>query len=114
MAWVLYLRLYPSAELPVAVLLKSLYFLTGDPDRLRPSRCGFMQHVTVSIADHLSAAVRHMFPIIDLDPNDYSCIYSTLAFLEQQADQLNRSVEHEDNLCNCCGSRLLTWLKHRQ
>ena len=35
----------------------------------------------VSVDEHDGKADFTMLPIIDLDPNDYLCIYSTLVFI---------------------------------
>ena len=44
---------------------------------------GFMQDVCTPAADIC------MLPIIDMNLNDMSCVYSTLYFIEQQALKLN-------------------------
>ena len=43
----------------------------------------------VSKGDYPDQSVVHMIPIIDLDPTDMSCIYSTLLFVIKQAEELN-------------------------
>ena len=43
----------------------------------------------VSVGQHNGEADFTMLPIIDLDPNDYSCIYSALVFIVNQTKQLN-------------------------
>ena len=43
----------------------------------------------VSVGQHDGEADFTMLPIIDLDPNDYSCICSTLVFIVNQTKQLN-------------------------
>jgi hypothetical protein len=59
-------------------------------DRLRPDWSGFMQDI--SAGTFLAAADIRILPIIDFNPNDYSCIYSTLLFVQRQAKQLNIEV----------------------
>lgn len=51
----------------------------------RPSWSGFMQEVTTG--SHVSAAVIEMLPLIDLNPGDESCIYSTLLYVCEKARQ---------------------------
>ena len=46
---------------------------------------GYM--LMVSSGDYLSKSMVHMLPITDLDPNDMSCIYSTLSFIIQQSQE---------------------------
>jgi hypothetical protein len=46
-----------------------------------PNWSGYMQHI--SKGDHTSAAMVTLLPIIDLNPSDSHCIYSTLYFIEQ-------------------------------
>ena len=41
----------------------------------------------VSSGDYPSKSMVHMLPITDLDPNDMSCIYSTLSFIIQQSQE---------------------------
>ena len=60
-----------------------------DADRPCPNWSGFMQHVTVSNTDYFPSSDILMLPVIDLNPNDVSCIYSTLVFIEKQAALLN-------------------------
>ena len=43
----------------------------------------------VSKGDYPGQSIVHMLPIIDLDPTDMSCIYSTLLFVIKQAKELN-------------------------
>ena len=56
----------------------------------RPCWSGFMQDVVKGV--HPPSADFRLLPIIDLNPNDRSCIYSTLLFVEQQAERLNIPV----------------------
>jgi len=60
-----------------------------DSDHPRPNWSGFVQKVTVSSDAYTSAADIRMLPVIDLNPNDVSCIFSTLVFVERQAKLLN-------------------------
>ena len=53
----------------------------------QPNWSGFMQHI--STGSHPPAANITMLPIIDMNPSDDHCIYSTLCFVEEQAKRLN-------------------------
>lgn len=70
----------------------------------RPNWSGFMQHATISTTEFLPKAEIHMLPVIDMNPNDLSCIYSTLCFLELQAKHLNMETA-------CVTFDQLRWLK---
>ena len=49
---------------------------------------GFMQKITDS-PDSFEKSEIYLLPLIDLDPSDSTCIYSTLRYIEQQARNLN-------------------------
>jgi len=66
------------------------YFMTGLNDVCRPNWSGFMQ--STCFGEHDPAAVVTFLPIIDLNPSDENCIYSTLLFVDQQAAKLNVQV----------------------
>ena len=53
----------------------------------RPNWNGFMQDVTKEVYPQRPDTV--MLPIIDLNPNDETCIYSTLLFVIEQSKKLN-------------------------
>ena len=53
----------------------------------QPSWSGFVQKYLTG--DHSGKATVTFLPIINLNPSNESCIYSTLLFVEQQAQQLN-------------------------
>ena len=53
----------------------------------RPNWSGFMQHV--STGSHPGTADVLFLPIIDLKSSDENCIYSTLKFIQSQANRLN-------------------------
>ena len=55
--------------------------------KCRPGWSGYMSDV--SVGQHDGKADFTMLPIIDVDPNDMSCIYSTLMFINNQAEKLN-------------------------
>jgi hypothetical protein len=74
----------PSVNLD---LLWSSGWLFPDAVRPQPNWSGFMQHVCNG--SHPPTADISMLPIIDLNPSDSHCIYSTLCFVEQQSHLLN-------------------------
>jgi len=59
-------------------------------DSPRPSWSGFMQHV-FSYEGYAKAKVLFL-PIVDLNPSNETCIYSTLLYIEHQAMQLGIPV----------------------
>ena len=67
------------------------WFFT-DADNLRPGWAGFMHDVTPPPSDFPPPSDIRMLPIIDMNPNDMSCIYSTLLFIEKQSVKLNQEI----------------------
>ena len=65
----------------------SWWFL--DCEHPRPNWSGYMQHVSKPFRECPPAADIRMLPIMDMNPNDINCIFSTLYFLEKQASLLN-------------------------
>lgn len=65
--------------------LTASLFLTQD--KPRPSWSGYMQKV--SHGDHPQNATITLLLIIDLNPSNYTCIFSTLLFLIEQCKKLN-------------------------
>jgi hypothetical protein len=53
----------------------------------QPNWSGFMQHLCSG--DHASTSEMRLRPIIDLNPFDENCIFTTLFFVVQQAERLN-------------------------
>ena len=55
----------------------------------------------ISNGDYPGKSIVNMLPIIDLDPTDMSCIYSTLNFIADQATRINleTAVVTFDQLC---------------
>ena len=84
-------KVFPFLEPSQAVqgdepqLLWSLYSLLAEKDR--PSWSGFMQ--VVHVGQHSEVASFHYLPIIDMDPTDLNCIYSTLWLIEEQSSTFN-------------------------
>jgi len=68
-------------------LLWSTGWLFPDAARPKPNWNGFMQHVCTG--QHSAVSDVSMLPVIDLNPTDLTCIYSTLVFVEEQAKRLN-------------------------
>jgi len=91
--------------LPVTANLTILWHaasLFSDDEKPRPSWSGFMQQVTRG--QHSSAAVVQMMPLIDMNPGDESCIYSTMLFAIGQANKLSIP-------CPCLTFDLPLWVK---
>ena len=53
---------------------------------------GIMQDAVKTDDPFCRSSDIRMLPIIDLNPNDMSCIYSVLVFMQEQAVQLNIAV----------------------
>jgi hypothetical protein len=75
-----------------------------DEQHPRPNWSGFMQDVTVPFGQFAPAADIRMLPIIDVNPNDRNCIYSTLRYVETEAKRLNMQTA-------CITFDLPLWLK---
>jgi len=54
----------------------------------RPNWSGFMQHVVRTDGEYSNSAEVMFLPIIDLNPSDRHCMYSTLCFIDKQAKLL--------------------------
>ena len=70
------------------LLWHTTFFFTAD--NLRPSWSGYMANVCSG--DYPGKSTVNVLPIIDLDPYDMSCIYSTLLFVIDQSKQLRIEV----------------------
>ena len=55
----------------------------------RPNWSGFMQHVFSENDCPITKSEVLFLPIIDLSPSDETCIYSTLLYIQSQAEQLS-------------------------
>ena len=74
-------------EIKYNILWRTGWF-TSSPENPRSNWSGFMQAITeVPVSEQKSSV--SFLPIIDLNPSDESCIYSTLLFIEEQAKLLN-------------------------
>jgi hypothetical protein len=79
-----------SQALPVITKVTTLWHAGGLPavwDGQRPMWSGYMQ--SVCHGEHAVTGVVRMMPILDLNPSDLTCIYSTLLFVAKQAGYLN-------------------------
>lgn len=61
----------------------------SDAVKPRPNWSGFMQHIFSG--NQLSTPKSELFllPITDCDPSDETCVYSTLLYIQWQAERLN-------------------------
>ena len=64
-----------------------LFTMTSSP---RANWSGFMQDI--STGNHPKKANITMLPLIDLNPNDETCIYSTLLYIIEQSKRLNIEI----------------------
>ena len=87
-----YVKLKPRRELllryarPQSVVLDQLWAAsTFNRKAMQPIWSGFMQDISQGV--HQGKAKIVILPIIDLNPSDYSCIYSALLFVQDQARQ---------------------------
>ena len=78
--------------LPASLNLDTIWdsgWFCKDTTRPRPNWSGFMQTTSTGLGrDHPVSSIQFL-PMIDLDPGDPTCIYSTLLFVERQALKLN-------------------------
>ena len=75
------------ADLYSDVLWHSAWTCCYNTCRPRPSWSGVMQHAFSDGSVPKSEVL--LLPIIDLNPSDESCIYSTLIYIQRQAEHLN-------------------------
>ena len=61
--------------------------LSSEAVNPRPNWSGFMQHVFSTVDCPKSEVL--LLPIVDLNPSDDNCLYSTLTYIQSQANQLN-------------------------
>ena len=69
------------------LLWYAIYFNPRKNSHTRPGWNGYMSKVTAG--DFPGKSVVNMLPIIDVNPGDMSCIFSTLTFIINQAKELN-------------------------
>ena len=75
-----------TSDLGYDLLWKSAWFFSSKTQP-RPNWSGFMQQVTNKRRSPEKSAISFL-PIIDLNPSDETCIYSTLCFIIDQAKKL--------------------------
>ena len=81
--------LYVPFTLPSTISTDLLWHSAGllrNLEKPRPNWSGFMQMVTTG--EHLPRSNITMLPIIDLDPSNYSCLYSVLLYIINQSKLL--------------------------
>ena len=69
------------------LLWHTIYFNPRKNSHTRPGWNGYMSKLTAG--DFPGKSVVKMLPIIDVNPGDMSCIFSTLTFITNQAKELN-------------------------
>ena len=81
--------MYPRCSVDFVNYDMLWYFgwFSSSPEKPRPNWSGFMQCATDMFKVEENAAINFL-PIIDLNPSDESCIYSTLLFIIEQAKEL--------------------------
>lgn len=113
-------RMFPSLRLPESGIIdgaRLLWSMSPMFAKERPSWSGFMQ--TVFVGEHSGTASFHYLPIIDLDPTDMTCIYSTLCYIHDLSTKYNvppvvtfdeplfwkanQILESEPSTSNLCG-----------
>lgn len=85
-------ELHIASDLSKALSLDTVWRASLLFSDLKYPRCnwsGYMQQFSVPFDEYGSASDIQMLPLMDLNPNDVSCIYSTLSFVEKQAKLLN-------------------------
>ena len=74
--------------LPKYILYDYLWHISYFFSNPRPSWSGYRSNI--SIGEHPGKSTISLLPIIDLNPIDMTCIYSTLKFVQSQAKELNK------------------------
>ena len=86
-----------------------------DADHPQPNWSGFMQHICKG--GHPPVASIIMLPIIDLNPSDETCIFSTLLFVQRQAKLLHIVTPcihlRSATLYKSCGNHFFCLIGHR-
>ena len=75
----------PSSHSLLTILWHTGWFFST-PDRPRPNWSGYMQSSTSYFAEMFGTSTVEFLPLIDLNPNSQSCIFSTLTFIIGQAN----------------------------
>ena len=80
-------EVFESLEMNLDLLWQCSWFFSNK-ESPRPNWSGFMQHSTTSNQASFSKATIKFLPILDMNPSDETCIYSTLKFIASQAKYL--------------------------
>ena len=80
------LELQTPHILPRDVNLDLLWHVSYFSKSLRPNWSGFM--TDISVGNYPGKSTVSFLPILDMDPTDYTCIYSVLVFISEQAKNL--------------------------
>lgn len=70
-------------------LLWHLGSISSDVEKARPNWSGSMQHIFNSDDNFVPKSEVLLLPIVDMNPSDDDCIYSTLTYIQTQAQRLN-------------------------
>ena len=73
--------------LPKYILFDYLWHISYFLPNPRPSWSGYISNI--STGEYHGKSTISLLPIIDLNPTDMTCIYSTLKFVQSQAKELN-------------------------
>ena len=79
-----------TVEASYNLLWQSSCFFSS-PANPQPNWSGFMQEVTSDFSRQREDSINFL-PIIDLNPSDENCIFSTLLFIIDQAKKLNVEI----------------------
>ena len=79
-------ELMMANSLPEELIYDNIWHLSHFHPNPRPSWSGYMSKATSG--EYPGQSTVSLLPIIDLNPNDMSCIYSTLKFVESQSRSL--------------------------
>jgi hypothetical protein len=85
--------LHQSVDISAFVNLNTVFLvagISGIDNEPRPGWSGYMQ--TVSLGEHSGISDIEMLSIVDLNPSDPDCIYSTLLYVVSQASKLGLST----------------------
>jgi hypothetical protein len=63
--------------------------LHGSDENSRPNWSGFLERTTTSTGKVYNKFQVDFLPIIDFNPSDKTCIYSTLRFIKDQTSKFN-------------------------
>ena len=87
--------------LPKDILYDYLRYVSYFLPKLHPNWSGYMSDI--STGEHPRISTTSLLPIIDLNPTDMTCIYSTLKFVQSQAKNLHKKDQLIKLLCGRLG-----------